>query len=106
MSWLILIVAGLLEVAWAVGLKSSASFTRPGVVAVTVVALVASVGMLGVAMRELPVGAAYAVWTGIGAVGTVLVGIACFGEPVTIGRLVSLSLILLGIVGLKLASHS
>lgn len=104
MSWLLLTVAGLCEIVWAIGLKSAAGFTRPWIVAGTLAALVLSFALLGLAMRELPVGTAYAVWTGIGAVGTALIGILWFGEPATAGRLVSLLLIVCGIVGLKLAS--
>jgi len=104
MSWILLTIAGLFEIAWAVGLKVAAGFTRPWVVTGTVAAMVLSFVLLGMAMRNLPVGTAYAVWTGIGALGTAVVGIVWLGEPATVGRLVSLLLILCGIVGLKLAS--
>jgi quaternary ammonium compound-resistance protein SugE len=104
MPWFILTIAGLFEVAWAIGLKSAAGFTRPWIVAGTLAALIISFVLLGLAMRHLPVGTAYAVWTGIGAVGTAIVGIVWLGEPATAGRLLSLLLILCGIVGLKLAS--
>ena len=103
-AWLLLVVAGLLEVGWAIGLKYTEGFTRPLPTAATVAAMVASVGLLGVAMKTLPVGTAYAVWVGVGAVGTAALGMVLFQEPATVGRLVSLALILAGIVGLKLAS--
>ncbi|GAA4341612.1 quaternary ammonium compound efflux SMR transporter SugE [Pigmentiphaga soli] len=105
MAWAILIVAGLLEVAWAVGLKYTEGFSRLWPSVGTVLAMVLSVVLLGVAMKSLPMGTAYAVWVGVGAVGTVVLGIALFGEPATAGRLASLALIVLGIVGLKLATH-
>ncbi|MCF8205149.1 quaternary ammonium compound efflux SMR transporter SugE [Roseateles puraquae] len=104
MAWLLLVVAGLLEVGWAIGLKYTEGFTRPLPTAATVAAMVASVGLLGVAMKTLPVGTAYAVWVGVGAVGTAALGMVLFQEPATVGRLVSLALIVAGIVGLKLAS--
>lgn len=104
MSWFLLTIAGLFEIVWAVGLKSAAGFTRPWVVAGTLAALIVSFVLLGLAMRHLPVGTAYAVWTGIGALGTAIVGIVWLGEPATTGRLLSLLLILCGIAGLKLAS--
>ncbi len=103
-AWLLLVVAGLLEVGWAIGLKYTEGFTRPLPTAATVAAMVASVGLLGVAMKTLPVGTAYAVWVGVGAVGTAALGMVLFQEPATVGRLVSLALIVAGIVGLKLAS--
>lgn len=103
-AWLLLVVAGLLEVGWAIGLKYTEGFTRPWPTAATVAAMVASVGLLGVAMKTLPVGTAYAVWVGVGAVGTAALGMVLFQEPATVGRLVSLALIVAGIVGLKLAS--
>ena len=104
MPWLILIVAGLLEVGWAVGLKYTAGFTRPWPSFLTMVALVLSVGLLALAVRDLPLGTAYAVWTGIGTVGTVIVGIAVFGESASALRLLCLSAIVGGIIGLKLVS--
>lgn len=102
MSWLILFVAGLLEVAWATGLKLSEGFTRPVVTAVTVVAMIGSVWLLGVAMRQIPLGTAYVVWTGIGALGSAVVGMLYFGEAATAARLGCLLLIALGVTGLKL----
>ncbi|MGQ3052740.1 MAG: quaternary ammonium compound efflux SMR transporter SugE [Roseateles sp.] len=104
MAWLLLIVAGLFEVGWAIGLKYTEGFTRPVATALTVTAMVLSVGLLGMAMKTLPVGTAYAVWVGVGAVGTAILGIVLFGELASPGRLVSLGLIVAGIVGLKLAS--
>ena len=102
MSWILLFIAGLLEIVWAIGLKYTEGFTRLWPTVGTVLAMILSVALLGLAMRTLPVGTAYAVWTGVGAVGTVLLGIVLMGEPATAGRLVSLGLIVAGIVGLKL----
>ena len=104
MSWLILVVAGLFEIGWAIGLKYTQGFTRRWPTLGTVGAMVIGVGLLGVAMRELPVGTAYAVWTGIGAVGTVILGIVLFGDPANAPRLVCVGLIVAGILGLKLTS--
>ena len=104
MAWMILVVAGLLEVGWAVGLKYTEGFTRLWPTVGTVGAMVLSVGLLGLAMRTLPVGTAYAVWTGIGALGTVILGMVLFGEPATVARLLCVGLILAGIVGLKLTA--
>jgi quaternary ammonium compound-resistance protein SugE len=101
MAWLILIAAGLLEVVWAIGLKYTHGFTRLMPTLVTVIAMVASMGLLGLAVRSLPIGTAYAVWTGIGTVGTVLIGILVFGESASPLRLLCVSLIVIGIVGLK-----
>ena len=104
MSWILLFIAGLLEIIWAIGLKYTEGFTRLWPTVGTVIAMILSVALLGLAMRTLPVGTAYAVWTGVGAVGTVLLGIVLMGEPATAGRLVSLGLIVAGIVGLKLVT--
>lgn len=104
MAWFLLLVAGLLEVGWAIGLKYTDGFTRPVPSALTLLGMVASVLLLGVAMKTLPVGTSYAVWVGVGAVGTAILGIVLFNEPANIGRLVSLGLILAGIIGLKLAT--
>ena len=104
MPWLILLVAGLLEVGWAVGLKYTDGFTRLWPSLATLVALIASVLLLAVAVRHLPLGTAYAVWTGIGTVGTVIVGIAVFGESASALRLLCLAAIVGGIIGLKLVS--
>ncbi len=102
MSWILLIIAGLFEIAWAIGLKFTDGFTRLWPTLGTIAALVISVGLLGVAAKSLPIGTAYAVWTGIGAVGTVLCGIAFLGDPAAPARLVCVGLIILGILGLKL----
>ena len=102
MSWTILFIAGLLEIGWAVGLKLSDGLSKPFPAAVTVIAMIASMVLLGVAVRTLPLGTAYAVWTGIGAVGSVVFGIVLFHEPATAGRLLCVAAIVGGIVGLKL----
>ena len=104
MAWGLLFIAGLFEIGWAIGLKYTQGFTRLWPTLGTVGAMVISVGLLGVAMRELPVGTAYAVWTGIGAVGTVILGIVLFSEPANAPRLVCVGLIVAGILGLKLTS--
>ncbi|MBT3069135.1 quaternary ammonium compound efflux SMR transporter SugE [Rhodoferax sp. U11-2br] len=104
MNWLVLLVAGLFEVGWAVGLKYTDGFSRLWPSVGTVVAMAISVGLLGWAMRDLPVGTAYAVWVGVGAVGTAIVGMILLGEPVSAARLFSLGLVVAGIVGLKLSS--
>lgn len=100
MAWTILLLAGLLEIAWAVGLKISDGLTRPLSAVLTVAAMIASMALLAVAVRTLPLGTAYAVWTGIGAVGTVLFGILLFGESASAVRLACITLIIVGIVGL------
>lgn len=104
MAWLLLLVAGLLEVGWAIGLKYTEGFTRWWPSVLTIGAMVLSVVLLGMAMKSLPVGTSYAVWVGVGAVGTAILGMVLFGEPATAGRLVSLGLIVAGIVGLKLTT--
>ncbi|WP_298574856.1 quaternary ammonium compound efflux SMR transporter SugE [uncultured Luteimonas sp.] len=104
MPWIILLLAGVFEIGWAIGLKYTEGFTRPWPTLGTVAAMAISLGLLGVAMKSLPVGTAYAVWVGVGAVGTAILGIVLLGEPSNPGRLVSLGLIVLGIIGLKLAS--
>lgn len=103
MSWLLLVLAGLFEIGWAIGLKYTEGFTRPLPTVLTVGAMAISLGLLGLAMRTLPVGTAYAVWVGIGAAGTVILGIVLLNEPATVARLVSVLLILAGVIGLKLA---
>jgi quaternary ammonium compound-resistance protein SugE len=103
-AWFLLFVAGVLEVGWAVGLKYTDGFTRPVATALTVGAMVASLGLLGLAMKAIPLGTAYALWVGIGTVGTAILGMVLFDEPATLGRLSSLGLIVAGVVGLKLAS--
>ena len=104
MNWIILVIAGLFEIAWAIGLKYTNGFTRLWPTVGTLLAMAISVGLLGIAMKSLPVGTAYAVWVGVGAVGTAIFGIVLLGEPANAGRLVSLALIVAGIVGLKLAT--
>ncbi len=103
MSWIILLLAGLFEVGWAVGLKYTDGFIRPLPTLLTVTAMLISLGLLGLAMKELPLGTAYAIWTGVGAVGTVIAGIILFGEAVTLMRLASVALIVCGLLGLKLS---
>lgn len=103
MSWIILFFAGLAEVGWAVGLKYTDGFTRPLPTVLTVGAMLVSLGLLGLAMKELPLGTAYAIWTGIGAVGTVIAGIILFGESMALVRLLSVALIVCGLLGLKLS---
>jgi quaternary ammonium compound-resistance protein SugE len=102
MSWAYLVIAGLLEVGWAVGLKYTAGFTRLWPSVLTLATMAGSVGMLGLALRALPLGTAYAVWTGIGTVGTAVFGMIMLGEPAGALRLLSIGLIVAGIVGLKL----
>ena len=102
MAWVWLFFAGLFEVAWAVGLKYTAGFTRLVPSLLTLAAMAVSLGLLGLALKGLPLGTAYAVWTGIGAVGTVVLGILLFHEPATVARLACVGLILAGIVGLKI----
>ncbi|MBX5494282.1 MAG: quaternary ammonium compound efflux SMR transporter SugE [Bryobacteraceae bacterium] len=106
MAWLVLVIAGLLEVVWAVGLKYAAGFTRLWPSVATLTAMVLSVVLLGLAVRALPLGTAYAVWTGIGTVGTVIVGILLFGESASFLRLFCILLIVSGIVGLKLVTSN
>jgi quaternary ammonium compound-resistance protein SugE len=104
MAWVLLLVAGLFEVGWAIGLKYTEGFTRVWPSVFTLAAMAASVVLLGMAMKSLPVGTAYAIWVGVGAVGTALLGIILFGESANTGRLISLALIVAGIVGLKLTT--
>ena len=104
MAWVLLVIAGLLEVGWAIGLKYTEGFTRPIPSVLTLGAMTGSVVLLGIAMKTLPVGTSYAVWVGVGAVGTAILGMVLFGESANAGRLISLGLIVAGIVGLKLAS--
>lgn len=106
MTWLILVIAGLFETAWAIGLKYTDGFSRFWPSFWTIVAMVISVWLLGLSVKTLPVGTAYAIWVGIGAVGTVILGIWLFNEPVSPLRMISLLLIVAGIIGLKLASAS
>ena len=104
MSWFILLLAGLFEIGWAIGLKYTEGFTRLWPTLGTIAAMAISLSLLGIAMKSLPVGTAYAVWVGVGAVGTAILGIVLLGEPANAGRLLSLGLIVAGIIGLKLAS--
>ena len=104
MAWLLLLVAGLCEVGWAVGLKYTDGFTRPVPTTLVIVAMVASVWMLAVALRTIPVGTGYAVWTGVGAVGTAILGMFLFNESREVARLACIGLIVAGIVGLKVVT--
>ncbi|KKO63191.1 quaternary ammonium compound-resistance protein SugE [Janthinobacterium sp. OK676] len=104
MAWIILVLAGLLEIGWAIGLKYSAGFTRLVPSVLTAVSMVGSVVMLGLALRTLPLGTAYAIWTGIGTVGTAIFGIMVLGEPASAARIACIALIVSGILGLKLLS--
>ena len=104
MAWIYLIFAGLFEIVWAVGLKYTEGFTRPLPTLITIAAMVVSMGLLGLAAKDLPIGTAYAVWTGIGAAGAAILGIVLFAEPVTALRIGSIGLIVAGVIGLKLAA--
>jgi quaternary ammonium compound-resistance protein SugE len=104
MAWIILVLAGLFEVGWAIGLKYTEGFTRLWPTVWTVLAMALSLWLLGIAMKTLPVGTAYGVWVGVGAFGTVILGIVLLGEPANVGRLISIALIIAGIIGLKLAT--
>lgn len=104
MAWTYLFFAGLFEIGWAIGLKYTHGFTRLGPTALTVASMVVSLGLLGLALKSLPVGTAYAVWTGIGTVGTAVLGIVLLGEPASALRLACIALIVAGIVGLKLVA--
>jgi quaternary ammonium compound-resistance protein SugE len=104
MAWVLLVVAGVFEVGWAIGLKYTHGFTKLVPTILTAASMIVSLGLLGIAMKSLPVGTAYSVWVGVGAVGTVILGIALLDEPATAGRIASIALIVLGIVGLKLSS--
>ena len=104
MAWLILVLAGLFEVGWAIGLKYTEGFTRLLPTVWTSVAMIISLWLLGLAVKSLPIGTAYSVWVGVGSVGTVILGIVLLGEPVNAVRLISIMLIIAGIIGLKLAT--
>ena len=104
MPWVILVLAGLFEIGWSIGLKYTEGFTRLWPSVWTVAAMIVSLALLGLAMKSLPVGTSYAVWVGVGAVGTAILGIVLLGEPASAGRIASLALIVAGIVGLKLSS--
>jgi quaternary ammonium compound-resistance protein SugE len=103
MNWIILFVAGLFEVGWAIGLKYTDGFSRFWPTVWTVLSMIVSLSLLGIAMKNLPVGTAYAIWVGVGAVGTVVLGILLLGDSASTGRMISVALIIAGIVGLKLA---
>ena len=102
MSWIVLVIAGIFEIGWAIGLKYTQGFTRPGVTLATGASLLLSIALLGLSLRSLPLGTAYAVWTGVGTLGTALLGMLLFQEAASVGRLLCVALILGGIVGLKL----
>ena len=104
MSWVYLFVAGLFEIGWAIGLKYTNGFTRLVPTLLTAISMAISLGLLGIALKTLPVGTAYAIWTGVGAVGTAILGVYLLGEPATVGRIVCIGLIVSGIVGLKAVS--
>lgn len=106
MSWVYLFIAGFFEVVWAIGMKLSLGFTRPLESGVTIIAMLLSFGFLVLAVRDLPIGTAYAIWTGLGAVGVALLGMMYLGEPVSAMRLVCISAIILGIVGLKMTAST
>lgn len=106
MAWVLLVLAGVLETGFAIALKLSDGFTKPLWIAVFAVSAAGSFGLLAIALRSLPIGTAYAVWTGIGAVGTAVLGMLIFKDPVTAGRLVSIGLIVAGVVGLNLSGAS
>jgi quaternary ammonium compound-resistance protein SugE len=104
MAWIILVLAGLFEVGWAIGLKYTEGFSRLWPTIWTVLAMIISLWLLGIAMKSLPVGTAYSIWVGVGAVGTVILGIVLLGEPANPPRLISVALIMAGIIGLKIAA--
>ena len=104
MAWLLLFLAGLFEIGWAIGLKYTNGFSKPLPTILTIAAMIASIALLGLALRTLPLGTAYAIWTGIGTVGTVILGIVLFAEPATAVRLGCIGLIVAGIAGLKLTA--
>ena len=104
MAWLLLFIAGLMEIGWAIGLKYTEGFSKLVPSVLTLACMLGSILLLGLALKTLPVGTGYAVWTGIGTVGTAILGIALFGEPATVLRLASIGLIVSGIVGLKLVT--
>ena len=106
MAWVILVLAGLFETGWAIGLKYTEGFTRLWPTVWTILAMVVSLWLLGIAMKSLPVGTAYTIWVGVGAVGTVILGIVLLGDPANAGRLISIAFIIAGIIGLKLTSQA
>ncbi|MBX7257416.1 MAG: quaternary ammonium compound efflux SMR transporter SugE [Candidatus Hydrogenedentes bacterium] len=104
MAWLYLFIAGLCEIAWAVGMKYTSGFTKLGPSVFTVIMMIVSFALLAQALRHIPLGTGYAIWTGIGAVGTAILGIVLFSEPATLARLACIGLIVVGIVGLRIVS--
>ncbi len=106
MAWIYLLLAGLFEIVWAIGLKYTEGFTRLWPTVMTIAAMIVSMGLLGIAVKDLPIGTAYAIWTGIGAVGAAILGIVLFAEPATALRIASIGLIVAGVIGLKLATSS
>ncbi|MDJ0864380.1 MAG: quaternary ammonium compound efflux SMR transporter SugE [Gammaproteobacteria bacterium] len=106
MAWVILVLAGLFETGWAIGLKYTEGFSRLWPTVWTILAMIVSLWLLGIAMKSLPVGTAYAIWVGVGAVGTVILGIVLLGDPANAGRLISIAFIIAGIIGLKLTSQA
>jgi quaternary ammonium compound-resistance protein SugE len=106
MAWFLVVISGLLEVGWATGLKASHGLSRPVPAALTILGMLASFALLSTAVRQLPIGTAYAIWVGIGAVGTAIVGIAVFREPASFARIFCLVLVVVGIIGLKLTTPS
>lgn len=106
MKWVILFLAGLFEIAWAIGLKYTDGFTRLWPTVWTVLSIIISLWLLGIAVKSLPIGTAYSIWVGVGAVGTVILGIVLFGEPANAFRLISVAFIIVGIIGLKIAAPS
>lgn len=104
MAWIYVVIAGLFEIGWAIGLKQSEGFSKPLPTVLTIAAMITSIVLLALGLRTLPVGTAYAVWTGIGAAGTVIVGMLLFNEPVEVLRLVCIGLIIAGVIGLRLVS--
>lgn len=104
MNWIILIIAGLFEVGWAIGLKYTEGFTRLWPTVGTITAMIISLGLLGIAMKGLPVGTAYSIWVGVGAVGTVILGVVLLGESANVTRMISVALIIAGIIGLKFSN--
>lgn len=106
MKWVILFLAGLFEIAWAIGLKYTDGFTRLWPTVWTVLSIIISLWLLGIAVKSLPIGTAYSIWVGVGAVGTVILGIVLFGEPANAFRLISVAFIIVGIIGLKIATPS
>ena len=106
MSWLILLVAGVFEILWVSGLKLNSQLFRPSIFTFTVISMVLSLGLLSMSMKKIPLGTAYAIWTGIGTMGAFMIGVICFREPLTCTRLCSVLLLVIGLVGLKMSSSA